>query len=208
MKTLKQKRTLSKKLFRYTELAILQGLAAFAILFSINAFAGGGGLPPTDGGRHGGSCAAYDTGSEEHYGGHSSCSDCLSDHGSCEERCYEIYYECSAQGTDRNGQVLTFTATARDEYRSQDEALRRCYRDANNCSSRGCQRNGNLESRRACVRAPAPRPAPPRREPTPPRRDRDRDDHRDRDDRNGRGGNDHNRGGDNNGRGGRGGGRG
>lgn len=95
-------------------------------------------------------CAAYDTGWEEHFGGHSSCGACLSKHGECVEVCSAQQYECTATGTDRMGRTSSYTATAPDRRSAEMSAINACYRRASNCRVDSCDTREEQVSRRSC----------------------------------------------------------
>lgn len=125
-------------------------LFALCLLIQTSARAMGGSVPSGSGGY---GCSASDNGWEEHFGGHSSCGECLSRHGSCSERCYETSYSCSAVGTRYDGSQDTITAHDRFEYGARDEAMRRCYYSGlRDCHSSYCNTESNLVSSRSCGR--------------------------------------------------------
>ena len=68
------------------------------LLFGSSLAFGMGDTPPTSHGEGGLRCAAYDDGDEEH-GNHPTCDSCLSKHGNCELRCYQLDYTCSSKGS-------------------------------------------------------------------------------------------------------------
>lgn len=111
--------------------------------------------PPRYPGRPGGEygrglvCKATDDGWEEH-SAHNSCGECLSLHGRCTETCSEVNYRCEFEGRDYRGNVVRFSAEARDSYRAESDAYRNCASSANNCRSLGCQTNERAVSRRQC----------------------------------------------------------
>lgn len=112
------------------------------------AWAGGGGSPSNGSGV---TCSASDSGWEEHWGGHGSCSSCLAKHGNCTERCTQSEYECTAEGELREGQVETVSAYDRDEYYARDRALERCYRSRlRGCRVTGCTSQAVEVSSRTC----------------------------------------------------------
>jgi hypothetical protein len=97
------------------------------------------------------SCNYSDKGWEEHFSGHSSCGDCLADHGECVERCYEEYYTCTARGTDYYGRVEVVRGMSDREWQAEDEALNECsYRRLSNCRIQNCDRDNELVSSRNC----------------------------------------------------------
>jgi hypothetical protein len=96
-------------------------------------------------------CSASDDGWEEHWGGHSSCSECLSKHGGCHETCYEEYYECTAEGTNDSGFTRQVTERGESEWRTEDRAVDSCrYERLQNCHSKGCNREREKVSTHSC----------------------------------------------------------
>lgn len=109
----------------------------------------GWGNPGHGGGRV--TCTASDNGWEEHWGGHGSCGECVSKHGSCTERCSQESFACRAEGTNYNGTSESFESYGSDEYFARNEALDRCYRmGARNCRSVGCTTSSQVVSTRSC----------------------------------------------------------
>ena len=98
------------------------------------------------------SCSASDTGWEEHWSGHSSCGDCLQDHGKCVEKCYEAREVCDVQGTDYAGRTITFSARGPDRWSAESEARRQCEwsRDMRSCVVTSCRSDNLLVSSRSC----------------------------------------------------------
>lgn len=117
------------------------------------AMSKGGSTQPVHPGPGGGllRCSYDDTGWEEH-GGHATCGECLSRHGSCEENCYSVYYACKAEGVDRSGKP--FTAEAYSDYSEMDArnmALDRCYYSGGtNCFVKSCSQEEKRISNRRC----------------------------------------------------------
>ncbi len=99
-------------------------------------------------------CSASDDGWEEHWGGHSTCGECLSKHGGCAEKCSEVSYSCKAKGTAPNGESISKEAIGIDRYQTADEALQRCQASgASNCSASAhsdCSEVYNEVSRKRC----------------------------------------------------------
>ena len=50
-------------------------------------------------------CSYSDNGYEEHWGGHESCSDCLSHHAACTESCDKSVQVCTALGSPRPTEI-------------------------------------------------------------------------------------------------------
>lgn len=100
------------------------------------------------------SCRAGDAGWEEHWGGHSSCGECLKKHGRCIETCTQTYYSCRAVGVEGYGdyeRTIEFEALAPNRWRAQDKALERCWRSgASSCSVRDCNSQSETVSRKNC----------------------------------------------------------
>lgn len=101
-------------------------LSLLSLTASVKVFAAGGSPPtPSYGGM---SCSASDKGYEEHWGGHSSCSECqIKHHGSCTERCNRDEFNCTAEGTRSDGSTDSVTAFDEREMYARDRALERCY---------------------------------------------------------------------------------
>ena len=96
------------------------------------------------------SCSAYDAGWEEHWGGHGSCSSCLSKHGRCIEKCTEEVYTCTVEGTDRFGHTQTYSASHESRWRAEDRAMDRCQWNSNSCYVKSCDSQSEVVSRRSC----------------------------------------------------------
>lgn len=111
---------------------------------------GGGYYPPPSNPGYGVTCTSNDNGHEEHYGGHYSCGECLSQHGSCTETCSSQMTECQVQGVDRYGRTINFLGRGDSRWRAEDDAMRNCYYNANNCYVTSCQERNNVVSRRSC----------------------------------------------------------
>lgn len=102
-------------------------------------------------------CHADDDGTEEHWGGHRTCGECLAHHGGCIETCERQvnYAECTVDGRDYYGRVQRFIATGYDyqdaQYRAMDQCYRSGYRD---CIYSGCRNVQDRQeiSRRQCYR--------------------------------------------------------
>lgn len=98
-------------------------------------------------------CTATDTGWEEHWGGHSSCRECLKEHGNCVERCSEVYHSCEVTGRDRSGYTRTFYGIGSAEWEARDEATDRCYRSGfDSCSRALCRKESEQISSQRCRR--------------------------------------------------------
>lgn len=77
-------------------------------------------------------CRWYDTGSEEHWGGHATQAECNAKHyGSCYQRCTETVYVCTATPLEGGG---SYTAESNDRWEAQRRALRQCERYGRQCS--------------------------------------------------------------------------
>ena len=112
---------------------------------------GGGYYPPPNNNQgYGVTCTSEDTGYEEHWGGHYSCGECLSQHGNCIETCKSQMTECQVQGTDRYGRVINFLGRGDARWRAEDDAMRNCYYNATNCRVTTCQDRQDVVSRRSC----------------------------------------------------------
>lgn len=98
------------------------------------------------------SCSASDSKWEEHWSGHSSCGDCLQDHGKCVEKCYEAREICEVQGTDYDGRTMTFSARGPDRYTAESEARRQCEWSygMRSCIVTSCRSDNLLVSSRSC----------------------------------------------------------
>lgn len=106
-------------------------------------------------GFHGGGnvkCAAFDTGWEEHWGGHSSCGVCLAKHQHCVEKCSRTGYNCKTEGVASDGNLAYFEAYSDySEYQARDQALNRCYSSgAQHCVDTGCNQTDEVVSRNSC----------------------------------------------------------
>jgi hypothetical protein len=77
-------------------------------------------------------CRWYDTGHEEHWGGHPTQAECnAKHHGSCYRRCTETIYICTARPfPDGYG---SYTAEASSEWEAERRALRQCEVDHLQC---------------------------------------------------------------------------
>lgn len=96
------------------------------------------------------SCSARDNGWEEHWGGHSSCRECLAKHGNCIETCQERFYTCEAEGTDYRGYRVTIEARGGSRYSTEREAVNRCQYRYDNCRIKQCRETNETVSRRSC----------------------------------------------------------
>lgn len=114
-------------------------------------------------------CSAVDRGSEEHWGGHGSCDQCLREHGHCVETCSVRFTTCEATGRDYRGQSITLRGHGDDRYDAERAALSYCQRNFSDCRIASCSNSGEQVSRRECERpAPPPAPKPPAPTPAPP----------------------------------------
>lgn len=101
-------------------------------------------------------CTAQDKGWEEHWGGHSSCSECLRKHGKCVETCYSKEYKVVVTGIVRDGWSNTdreeeFFGVGDSEWQAESEALRNCsWRNAYNCRTKSSESRDNLVSSNRC----------------------------------------------------------
>ncbi len=76
-------------------------------------------------------CRWYDTGHEEHWGGHATQAECnAKHHGSCYQRCTETVYVCTATPYDGYG---SYTAESSDRWEAERRALRQCERQGRQC---------------------------------------------------------------------------
>lgn len=96
-------------------------------------------------------CTAQDNGWEEHWGGHSTCGECVRKHGNCIETCSRNYYVCQVEGIDRNGRRYISEGRAESRYQAEDDAMRACYYYRyQNCRVTSCNQNSETVSRRSC----------------------------------------------------------
>lgn len=99
-------------------------------------------------------CRSYDSGWEEHFGGHASCGECTKKHGHCYEECTAVHYTCTAEGERASGQssfTESFQASDASQWRAQDEALDRCYQSGDsNCHSENCNSENEVVSHHNC----------------------------------------------------------
>lgn len=117
-------------------------------------------------------CSAVDRGSEEHWGGHNSCGECLREHGHCVEVCSLSFFTCEARGRDYQGNSISLKGSGSDRYEAERNAINFCERNFSNCSVYNCTSDSEQISRAECVRPPPPAPAPkpPAPAPKPPDR--------------------------------------
>lgn len=77
-------------------------------------------------------CAWYDTGFEEHWGGHASQAQCnAKHHGSCYQKCTTTVYVCTATPYSGYG---SYTAESEFEWEARDRAMRQCQWQNSSCS--------------------------------------------------------------------------
>lgn len=82
-------------------------------------------------------CRWYDTGHEEHWGGHATQAECNAKHyGSCYQRCTETVYVCTATPYEGYG---SYTAEASTRWEAERRALRECEWDHRQCRVRCSQ---------------------------------------------------------------------
>lgn len=108
---------------------------------------------PGHGGGHrdGIRCSAQDRGWEEHLGGHRSCGECISRHGSCVETCEFTEWNCEVEGR-RWGRTAVFEGYGYSQYEAEREAFENCERrGARFCRRLECRGHDRSE-RRECVR--------------------------------------------------------
>lgn len=99
--------------------------------------------PPSSDGYGTPRCAAYDSGSTEEHGSHSTCESCLAGHDNCDMKCYSYTYECTASTDVEVTEIIrdpktgetqevtsmkerTFRGSGRTEREAQDRALSEC----------------------------------------------------------------------------------
>jgi len=97
-------------------------------------------------------CTAGDRGWEEHSGGHYSCGECLSYHGSCVETCRSVDVECRAEGRDAYGRVYSAFGRGYDRWQAESDAMRNCQYNAYGarCYIVTCNQRQNIVSQRNC----------------------------------------------------------
>lgn len=95
-------------------------------------------------------CSASDTGWEEHWSGHSTCSDCLRKHGKCRETCRTTVYSCEAQGIDYRGYAMNVFGRDYSRWDAERQALRSCQRYYRNCRVVQCTTSSETVSTRSC----------------------------------------------------------
>lgn len=101
-------------------------------------------------------CTATDNGWEEHWGGHSSCSQCTAVHGRCTETCSSEEYRCTAEGTvsgygSSSTRTETFRGRGDDRWDAERDALNECRRyNAQGCTIKECGSDTQIVSSRGC----------------------------------------------------------
>lgn len=96
-------------------------------------------------------CRAFDEGWEEHWGGHSTCGDCLSRHGGCYEKCTTESYRCTVKMTMSDGSVREFRGSGQDRWDAENEASRQCsWSHGGSCSFPECTTDTQVVSQRDC----------------------------------------------------------
>ena len=127
---------------------LLISLSAFAYLDYDNDY----NHRPGNGYNSGLRCQATDNGWEEHFGGHSSCGACLREHQDCTLKCYQDEYVATAEGRNRNGELVRVTAMDRDDFNAREKALERCCRSRlDNCYVIDTDTNSRLVRSDRCI---------------------------------------------------------
>lgn len=96
-------------------------------------------------------CSYQDSGWEEHWRGHDSCGECLSEHGRCTEVCSAEFEECTVDIEDQFGRRSTERVSGRDRWDAARQAEWLC-RDSRlrYCQVRECREQREEISRRSC----------------------------------------------------------